>query len=75
MASFLDNKRVTRTLYLAITEPDICVSLSLGRTPPLCHKNPLTLCTCRRCYRLTKTVMEKHGHDLTTWVSEPDGWR
>jgi len=75
MADFLDQKRITRTLYLALTTPDCCIAKSLGKTPPLCHKKPLTLCTCYRCYPLAKTVMREHGHEITAWVNEPDKWR
>jgi len=75
MPDFLDQKRVTRTLFLALSPPDVCISKSLGRTPPLCHKEPLTLCTCRICYPLTRRVMREHGHELTDWVNEPDEWK
>ncbi len=75
MPDFLDQKRVTKTLYLGITPPDICLSRQFGRTPPLVSKNPLTLCTCKSCYALAKTVMREHGHELTDWVNEPESWR
>ena len=75
MPCFQDQKRVTKTLYLALVKENECISLSLGRTPPLCHKKPLTLCTCASCYALTKTVMREHGHELSDWVNEPGKWR
>ena len=75
MPCFQDQKRVTRTLYLALTKEKECISRSLGRTPPLCHKNPLTLCTCRRCWPLTEAVMREHGHELSSWVNRPGDWK
>jgi len=74
MPDFLDQKRVTKTLYLALSAADFCVSRSLGRTPPLCHKKPLTLCTCNNCWSLSEVVMKEHGHELADWVGKPDDW-
>lgn len=74
MPSFLDQKRVTRVLYLAITHPDQCIALSMERRPPICGVKPLTLCTCRNCYPLTRGVMLEHGHNLADWVNEPGEW-
>lgn len=72
MPDFVDVRKVSPVIYLAVTHPDQCLSHHYCKPSPICGMDPLTVCSCRKCYPLAKVVLRKHGHEIDDYMKEWD---